>query len=50
MYHVLSITSTDRTFTHGRIGPSHMIDQTVSTEGCATAPAKEMIYITVCDT
>jgi hypothetical protein len=36
-------TSTDWAFTHGRIGPSHTVEQTVSTEGCAAAPSKWFI-------
>jgi hypothetical protein len=31
-------TSTDQIFTHGQIGPSHTVDQTVAMRGCAMKP------------
>jgi hypothetical protein len=42
-------TSTDQAFTNSQIGPSHMVDQTVSIEGCAQAPTKEIVSLIMCD-
>jgi hypothetical protein len=32
-------TGTDKAFTYGQIGPSHMVDQIVAPRGCAMRPA-----------
>jgi hypothetical protein len=41
-------TSTDQIFTHGRIGMSHTVDQTISTTGCAIGHLfANTIYLTM---
>jgi hypothetical protein len=35
---VRTFTSTDQAITHSRISPSHMVDETITTRGCAMSP------------